>query len=570
MSEQVISLVATNGVVTLFTVLVCIVYRYVYPRKKISPIVLIVALGMLATISYWRQGVFESGDFVFHAMELTSFFESIRSGIIFPRWASGFCAGFGYPHFSYFYLLPYYFGSLFHLIGFSLISSMKLVFVGSFLTAGIGSYLWLREHFSPRSALLGSILYLFAPYHLINLHFKHAIGENLSFALAPVILFCVVRYCKTRQLKWLAVFILGYCMLIFTHLITPLLLVPLVVGYVITLVSQDNKCKPAHLFLLGALCLSFLLTAVYWLPILLDSSLLQQSSMRVVLFPEPQEFLFAPWRLGFLFQGSYGETASLVGYSHVLVLIFASLIAIKNRVTLFFLVLAFFSILFMQEWFKPIWELLPIVQNFQFSTRLFFIVVIATAFLGGATSEYFLKRKSLLIFLFSVFTVGYTFLNWGNRGTLSAVTDTVVAKELPLRCDRVGLPITANEQAIRVAAVQSHDRVVISSGTGTIVVSRYTPQLHEYQVLVNTPSVVITEQTLYFPNWKLFIDGIETKIKVTEVGLMAAEISSGSHLLQFTYEQRQSEVLGKEISKYTLIVLILGLLKLLFFYPKTH
>src|SRR3989344_5306679 len=76
--------------------------------------------------------------------------------------------------------------SFIHLFGLSFIDSFKIILVFSFILSGQGMYLLVKDVTGNKKAgFISALFYLFAPYHLIDMHFRVAIGETLSFALLP-------------------------------------------------------------------------------------------------------------------------------------------------------------------------------------------------------------------------------------------------------------------------------------------------------------------------------------------------------------------------------------------------
>ena len=84
--------------------------------------------------------------------------------------------GFGYPIFNFYAPLPYYLGSLFYIGGFDLFASTNLMYLSAFLLAGVSMY-FLAFHLTGRSAgIAAAILYIYAPYHALNLYVRGAAG----------------------------------------------------------------------------------------------------------------------------------------------------------------------------------------------------------------------------------------------------------------------------------------------------------------------------------------------------------------------------------------------------------
>ena len=115
-----------------------------------------------------------------------AFYDSLMEGNIMPSWAGELNATYGYPLFIFNYTLPYYFISLFHFLGFSFIGSMKIFLALNIILSGISMFMFTKKLFkSDLPPFISSVFFVFAPYHLIDIHFKVVIGEILFFTILP-------------------------------------------------------------------------------------------------------------------------------------------------------------------------------------------------------------------------------------------------------------------------------------------------------------------------------------------------------------------------------------------------
>src|SRR3989338_1341164 len=75
-----------------------------------------------------------------HIARLYLLDQGLWQGSLYPRWVDGLGFGFGYPLYNFYPPLVYYVAEIFHLIGFSLIWSIKLMIITGFLLGAIGMY----------------------------------------------------------------------------------------------------------------------------------------------------------------------------------------------------------------------------------------------------------------------------------------------------------------------------------------------------------------------------------------------------------------------------------------------
>src|SRR3989344_89609 len=94
-------MVVVNTTATFILLLSVLFYKFVYPRKNISFLILLILICVLPTISILRSGTYESGDFNIHIYRIMSFYESLKEGIFMPSWAAELNATYGNPLFIF-------------------------------------------------------------------------------------------------------------------------------------------------------------------------------------------------------------------------------------------------------------------------------------------------------------------------------------------------------------------------------------------------------------------------------------------------------------------------------------
>src|SRR5262249_11054700 len=147
---------------------------------------------------------------------------SLRQGILYPRWLPELVVGFGYPVFSFYGPTTYYLAEGLHLLGLGFYQAFMLAFALMALVGGYGMYLLagdvLGEAGWPWSALLAAVAYLYAPYLLVNIFIRGAIGEVGAQALLPWIFWSFRRLLtRPRPAHWVVPAALSLGALAATH-----------------------------------------------------------------------------------------------------------------------------------------------------------------------------------------------------------------------------------------------------------------------------------------------------------------------------------------------------------------
>ena len=165
---------------------------------RITHYILLALVCGAASLNIWLgPGILNThagGDSPFLLIRVYELVANLRAGIFPARWMPDAAFGLGYPFFNFYASLPYYLAALFNLIGFDLLTAIKLTqTVGMFAAAG--SMYVLAKQFLPRSGvLLATVAYTLTPFHLTNIYVRgDSLSEFWAFAWYPLILWAVLR-----------------------------------------------------------------------------------------------------------------------------------------------------------------------------------------------------------------------------------------------------------------------------------------------------------------------------------------------------------------------------------------
>src|SRR3990167_7437139 len=103
--------------------------------KKYFGFIFLVFISIVPLVALLHPGLPITHDGQDHVARIANFYQSLSEGNIIPRWAENLNWGYGHPILMFLYPLPSYATSLFHLLGFSLVDSVKLVFAVAFIAS---------------------------------------------------------------------------------------------------------------------------------------------------------------------------------------------------------------------------------------------------------------------------------------------------------------------------------------------------------------------------------------------------------------------------------------------------
>ena len=117
-----------------------------------------------------------------------------------------------------------YLASIFKLVGFGYITSIKAVLVFSVIVASSAMYLWLRKLFNNMAALVGTAAFIFSPYYLFDIYQRGSVGEIFAFTWVTLSLYTIV----SQRLLFTGIM---YALLVLSHNTLALLMLPLLCVY---------------------------------------------------------------------------------------------------------------------------------------------------------------------------------------------------------------------------------------------------------------------------------------------------------------------------------------------------
>ncbi len=379
---------------------------------------ILLALSVLAVVFFLGRnlGPFSSSMFIFHdstqPARIQQFTLNLKSLNIPPRVAPDFNYGLGFPVFNFYAPFSYWLTSAINLVGFDVVSSLKLSFLLAVLIGFIASYLFFRSFFSFLPSLLGGILYITSLYFPLNIFVRGNLAELWFLALFPLALLSVYKNSQKINIKRLVVTGLVLSFLFTCHNILSLISLPIIAFFLFLLKNKKQN--------LLSLLLAILLSFYFWFPALTE---MKYTWAREVATSTNfrDHFLCADQ----LWQSNWGYGGSTVGCINdgmsfkigkiQLTLFFLGLLFLlkktKNKkIHYFFLVLSIGSLFLTLYQSQPFWELLsPIASVVQFPWRFIALSLLGIAFFSAYFFENFtnipLKNLIILTILITVLII---------------------------------------------------------------------------------------------------------------------------------------------------------------------
>ncbi len=601
-------------------------------------LVLLLALSAFAWLPLLTPGYFLHAHDAPHSLFfLQAFDEAIRDGAWWPSWGPNFALGYGYPLWIFYAPLAYYLGELFHRVGFSITTSIKLVDLLATVGATLSMYAWARQHFNKGAAAFAAIVYTYAPYHLLDLYVRSAVAEYLTFAFFPLVLWRWETLLHQPSRRHAILAALATAVLILTHHGAAFIFAMLLGAYLIFLFARfmwsndaDNEKLHSHpgtccvlrapfnyapritqhgsrfmfhvsrftfyvlrftlhasrstllTYTLIAAVLTLGLSAIFWLPMVLEQKYIVVEQWTSVSYNYQKHFVFlnqffSPfWGFGYSGEGLADDMAFQLGLvpvvGAVIALLFARAHERARRDTLFFFGATLVTLVLMSPVSAPFWQAVPIAALVQFPWRLLALSTITLAWLAGAalhtideptnqpTNRQSNPLAALLMLITALAGFNYTLPQYTERSTTAERARASIDFELVSYKDRVGYMTWASVQpqsSPLVAEYQAEHpltKAVALTPGAQIEALQHGGESERVRVRAERETM-IQFRIYYFPGWRARIDGQEARLwPAGPQALITLAVPAGEHQVELRFEDTIVRRTAKIISFVSLLL----------------
>jgi len=556
-------------------------------RFRLSPdIFLLLALTVFAWAPLLTPAYFfEAHDAKHSVFFLVEFDQTWRDGYWWPRWAPDFAFGYGYPLFNLYAPLAFYAAELLHLAGLSLTAAVKTMYVAATIAAGLGMYGFTRRLFGRSAGLLAAVVYVYAPFHLVEIFVRSAYAEFVSLAIVPFVFWAFTELVAAPSRRRLSAAGIAYGLLALTHhttlfTVTPFLMIYL--GYL--LLAKLRRVGPAAirptLFTAGGGLLGVALAAIYLIPVAAETQYIKVEQWTSGSYSYLQHFVYfaqlvlPDWGYGYAGPGLADDLSFQLGLMALVLLIFA-LVSIARRryphhgTALFLAMFTLAIILLMTPLAEPVWQIIPIAALVQFPWRLlglaaFTMAATAGALLAAVEPDSDRPAPALIILTLVVVLASFTY-------TQPQYTDIPAWAETPLAVinwdrasivDRVGM-VSVTEAQPQTSFMESQylngeplTTAALIAGSGTLTMLHHGGASDVVQVRADTP-VTLQFYTYDYPGWQVRLNDqpIEHRPESPH-GLITVDLPAGDHRVELRMGSTPARTAGTVISGLALLLIV--------------
>lgn len=538
---------------------------------------IVLGLSLFAWAPLLAPGYFLNAHDARHTLFfLNNFHQAIREGILIPRWAPDFALGYGYPLFLLYSPLAYYVAEAFHLLGATLTDAVKATFGVGFLLSGWGMYGWGRRLFGRAGGLLAAAVYLYAPYHLVDLYVRASLAEFFALGVLPWTFWAFTAAVDEKSPRRVAAASAAYAALLLAHNATALLATPFLGAWLLcraALRRRGVRWLGALGRALGAGALGVGLAGFFLVPMLLERQYVVLSQWTsgsydyVKHFVYPSQFLSPFWGFGYAGEGTSDQMSFQLGLIPVVGFFVACAWGwrVRDRAALaFFVGATLLLVLLMTPASAAVWRLLPLAALVQFPWRLLALTTLTMATVCGAVpgavhahslppsgperergrvDEERSSMPLLALTLAATVLASLPYLEPQQtpRDPRAEEPVAVIDFETFHPPDRVGMTVWVVEQPQDSPLVPQYlageplQKVRLLRGQGEARTVEHGAARERAVVRAEGP-VTVQFLTYYFPGWRAWVDGEEVPIRPEGPhGLITLDVPPGEHevVLQF-------------------------------------
>jgi len=526
----------------------------------------------------------ESTDQILRVIELN---RGIHEGELYPRWFGDLAGGFGNPYFVFYAPLIYYVSAAFHFLGFGILSSLKLMIFLGVVLSGIGMFLLARTFWGNYGGLVSAVAFIYVPYRMVNIYIRGDFAEAFAMALFPFVLYFFYQLLDQKTWHYWVGAVTSYAALILTHNCSALIFSGFLVLFIGFFSLRERKLRKS-LRGLGGVAWAITLSAVFWLPALLEKKWV--NIHRIYSDPaldfhnnflQLDKLLSPAWNL----EGGIGgrDLPFQIGWPHLLLAFFSFVYimqlnsekSVVRQNTQFFLLCVLLALFFIHPSSELMWEKLPLLKYLQFPWRYLTVLATFVSLLCGGLFVYFsaaskMNQKAFLTVLLIVIvlaTIQYCHVKGYYVMNEEILTPAFVKKDggTVSACNKSGMDTIEDygeympRSVTRLPSKEVAGKVFSPSGKTKIMNLKLFLDRYEFTASAEDNEEVIVG-SFYYPGWEARVQGKPISLFTDEEGLIHLRIPRGNNQVVVAFEDTWERKLARAIS----LVGVLGFVPILF------
>ena len=534
---------------------------------------------LLLVVSFWSvRALFIPGYFPMHddtqVSRVIVMGKALLDGQFPVRWVDDLGYGFGYPLYNFYGPLPYYFGGTLYALGVTPITATKLMFGMGIIAAGLTMFFLGRRLFGATGGLLAAALFVYAPYHAVDIYVRGAVGEYWAIAWLPLVVAGVLFICRQPKRHWpviiggmgLALVILSHTILGFITII--LLGIGLALYWLVRFFTGSFRF-PLFTLHLKLILLGLGLSAFFWIPAISEMKFTNVASQVSETADFHDHFVClsqlwdSPWGYGGSARGCLDGVSFKLG-KLAIALMFISLIGWfinrkKSAWRSFPLILVGtgVSVFFLLPISQHVWEFMPQFSYVQYPWRFLSFVIVGVSVMGAYVVLLVSRKIPRIVIVATIILL----LLWTNNKLFQPhftypiqSTQLEDIDDLRLRVSKISdeyLPVDFVKPIFREEVAQD-----VVSGISIDKIERQVEKSQYIKFFVtNATTSVLKLNRVYFPGWHYYLNEKEVTPQIVD-GIPYLAIPEGRFAVELKWLDTPVRSVANVVSLITVGILL--------------
>lgn len=520
--------------------------------------------------------LFDSGFFTIHdntqVERVFQMTKALSDGHFPVRWVEDLGYGYGYPIFNFYAPLPYYLGAFINIVLLNSMVSTKIMFGAGILLSFITMYFFASKLTNRIGGLAAGVIYLYFPYHAVNIYIRGAVGEFYAYAFLPLVFLGIYEiFEKLNKSNFRSVvrtaffFSIPIFLVIISHNLSAFMMGLMLIPYTVFLIFNSKKKKEFFYLLMIMFSLSFLLSSFYLLPAVFESSYTNVSSQIGGGADYRDHFVcvtqlwHSDWGFGGSVNGCVDGLSFSLGKFNIIILISALALFLfkfskrKNNLEMIFWFLLIFSLFLLLPYSKFVWDYVPFMEYLQYPWRMLnftglYISIIA-AFL-----IYKIENKRLMSLITVLIVLGQLYFNYNlfvpvDKTNIKAneYENLVHIKTQTSKISDEYMPPDFSKpesfENVPNKLVENVDYEILDEKVSYV----------KFKVSGNGEKLLINKA--FFPSWKAYVNGKEVKISSEKKG-MSIHLPKGVNAVELRFKPTLIQSIGNFLSLIGIMLLL--------------
>ncbi len=507
-------------------------------------------LGIIAARGLFATRILSGHDALAYIARLVEFDDSVRYGILFPRWAPHLGAGHGEPVWVFVPPLFQALSEIVHLLGANFIVAENIALILLFLFGGATMHMLGRRIGGNSGAVAAAAAFFFAPYILVDLYVRHAAMEFAAACFLPLVALAFHRLANGELRGSTAMLAAGIAGVGFSHDAVLLIAFPVCVAAAVGFIILKRRAGAPSATLGAAIGLG--IAAWSWLPALVERQygrldLLRQGYFRYTNhFATLAQIVWSPWGYGY----SHTRSPLSMTIGPLLIVIAIAGVAVAWREAWPFAAVALTGIFASVSASAFIWGWFPLMQHLAFPWRFLILPSVVIPPLCAYASRRF-PIATLVVVLANV-------AMYAPHAQPQRYLPTTEADRSPAQIAVQGILDTSLDE-YRPKWVETFVPFSPNAFDPPLPgrITGYTPIDRRFEVFSPQPRIERME-IFYFPGWGVEIDGRAVPVRPSaHDGLIEFPLPAGRHEIEARFSPTPVRAAGSIITLISIAAAVL-------------